>query len=121
MDLPKATVYRLLYTMQQRNVVEKEPDSDLYRLGIKLIEYGEKVRYDLNLVDFAKPLMKFTAQSTGESINIGIRHENKIVTLHSEKGESSVLVSRLIPVADLYCSSLEMLLRPLVCLVQHLV
>ncbi len=106
MDLPKATVYRLLYTMQQRKIIEKEPGSDLYKLGIKLIEYAEKVRYDSSLVDQAKSLMKITAQATGESINIGIRHEDEVVTLHSEEGEKSILVSRLIPVADLYCSSM---------------
>ncbi len=106
LDLPKANIYRILYTMQQRGLVEKEPDSDLYRLGKKLIAYGEKVRYDSNLVELAKPFMRQTSMSIGETSNIGINHEDSIVTLHSEEGEKSFLVSRLIPVAELHCSSM---------------
>lgn len=106
LDLPKANIYRILYTMQRRGLVEKESDSDLYRLGKKLIAYGEKVRYDSNLVELAKPFMKQTSMAIGETTNIGINHENSIVTLHSEEGEKSFLVSRLIPVSELHCSSM---------------
>lgn len=42
LDLPKANVFRILYTMQQHGMVEKEMDTDLYRLGKALIKYGEK-------------------------------------------------------------------------------
>ncbi len=81
-------------------------DTDLYRLGKALIKYGEKVRYDVDLVERAKPFMKMVAKELGETINIGIHHEGQVVTLHSEEGEKSVLVSRLIPVAELHCSSM---------------
>ncbi len=50
--------------------------------------------------------MKMVAKELGETINIGIHHEGQVVTLHSEEGEKSVLVSRLIPVAELHCSSM---------------
>ncbi len=92
--------------MQQHGMVEKEMDTDLYRLGKALIKYGEKVRYDVDLVERAKPFMKMVAKELGETINIGIHHEGQVVTLHSEEGEKSVLVSRLIPVAELHCSSM---------------
>ena len=84
--------------------------TDLYRLGKKLIKYGEKVRYDVNLVELSKFHMKELAQKIGETINIGIKHEDSIITLHSEEGEKSVLVSRLIPVAELHCSSMGKLI-----------
>lgn len=106
LELPKANVYRILYTLQQRGIVEKETETDLYHLGKELIKYGEKVRYDFSLVNCAKHHMKEMAQSLGETVNIGIRDEGNIITLHSEEGEKSVLVSKLIPVAELYCSSM---------------
>lgn len=110
LDLPKANVFRILYTMQQHGVVEKEMDSDHYRLGKALIRYGEKVKYELDLVERARTFMKDTAMKLGETINIGIEHEGQVVTLHSEEGEKSVLVSRLIPVAELHCSSMGKLI-----------
>jgi IclR family KDG regulon transcriptional repressor len=110
LDLPKANIFRILFTMQQRGIIEKEKGTDLYRLGKKLIKYGEKVRYDINLVELSKYHMKELAQKIGETINIGIKHEDSIITLHSEEGEKSVLVSRLIPVAELHCSSMGKLI-----------
>jgi len=110
LELPKANVFRILYTMQQHGVVEKEMDTDLYRLGKELIKYGEKVNYDNNIVELSKHHMRNTAQKIGETINIGIEHDGSIITLHSEEGEKSVLVSRLIPVAELHCSSMGKLI-----------
>lgn len=110
LELPKANVYRILYTMQQHGIIEKENETDLYRLGKELIKYGEKVSYDSDLVDLASVFMKSMAERLGETINIGIEHEGSIVTLHSEEGEKTVLVSRLIPVAELHCSSMGKLI-----------
>ena len=106
LDLPKANVFRILYTMQQHGLIEKEMDTDRYRLGKALIKYGEKVRYDVDLVERAKPFMKKAAKTLAKTINIGIEHEGQVVTLHSEEGEKSVLVSRLIPISELHCSSM---------------
>jgi len=106
LDLPKANVFRILYTLQVNGLVEKESNSDLYRLGNKMIKYGEKVRYDYSIVDVCQSSMKSLASDIGETINLGIEHEGNIITLHSEDGEKSVLVSRLIPVAEPHCSSM---------------
>jgi len=106
LDLPKANVFRILYTLQQRGLVEKASGSDLYRLGKKMIKYAEKVRQDYSIVELAKLPMKHLAQEIGETINLGIEHEGHILTIHSEEGEKSVLVSRLIPVAEPHCSSM---------------
>lgn len=110
LDLPKANVFRILYTLSIHGLVEKDIESDLYRLGKNMIKYGEKVSGDLDIVKRAKPYMKKLAVELGETVNIGIEHEGKVITLHSEEGEKSVLVSRLIPVTELHCSSMGKLL-----------
>lgn len=106
LDLPKASIFRILYTMQQHGLIEKEAGTDMYKLGKELVKYGEKVKHDFNLIKLAKHMMKAIAQKIGETVNIGIENEGSVITLHSEEGEKSVLVSRLIPIADLYCSSM---------------
>lgn len=110
LNLPKANVFRILYTLSTHGLVEQEIESDLYRLGKNMIKYGEKVSDDLDIVKRAKPYMKKLAMELGETVNIGIEHEGKVITLHSEEGEKSVLVSRLIPVTELHCSSMGKLL-----------
>lgn len=106
LDLPKANVFRILYTMQQNGLVEKASGSDLYKLGNKMIQYGEKVRHDFSIVDACKPNMSKLAQDIGETVNLGIIHEESIITIHSEEGEKAVLVSKLIPIAEPHCSSM---------------
>ncbi|MCT4621835.1 MAG: IclR family transcriptional regulator [Marinisporobacter sp.] len=106
LDLPKATVYRILNTLQQKNFIKKDEKTDKYELGLIFIQYGEKVKSKLNLKTIAKPFMKNLAEAIGESVNLGIYHEGNVITIYSEEGESSVLVSKLIPVSPLYCSSM---------------
>jgi IclR family transcriptional regulator, KDG regulon repressor len=106
LDLPKATVFRILNTLHQRNVIEKDEESDKYKLGLLFIEYGEKVKSKLNLKAISQPLMKKLSQEVGETINLGIYHEGRVLNIHSEEGESSALVSKLIPVSPLHCSSM---------------
>jgi len=71
-----------------------------------MIKYGEKVKYDFDLVEAAIFHMKNLAKEIGESVNLGIEHEGKVITLHSEKGEQSALVSKIVPVSNLHCSSM---------------
>lgn len=39
-DLPKATVYRMLYTLETKELVQYNASTARYRLGLKLIEYA---------------------------------------------------------------------------------
>ncbi|ADK15986.1 MULTISPECIES: IclR family transcriptional regulator [Clostridium] len=105
LDLPKATVYRILNTLFQNSIIEKDKNGK-YGLGLIFIQYSEKVKskVDLNLI--AKPFMVDLSAKTGESTNLGILDEDNVVTISSVNGESSVLVSRLIPVSPLHCSSM---------------
>lgn len=106
LGLPKANVFRILYTLQVNGLVEKTADSALYQLGNKLIQYGEKVRHDFSLVNACKSEMSELAKEIGETINLGIVYNNNILTIHSAEGERSSLVSKLIPIAEPYCSSM---------------
>ena len=106
LDLPKANVFRILYTLQHNGLIEKTLETDLYKLGSKFIQYGEKVKQDFSLVDACKPHMSKLAKQIGESVNLGIVYDKHILTIHSEEGERSSLVSKLVPVAEPYCSSM---------------
>lgn len=105
LDLPKATVYRILNTLNKRSIIEKN-DDDKYSLGIVFIKYGEKVKSGLDLRTIAVPFIKELSIITGEAVNIGIRNGDSVLTIDSAEGESSVLISKLIPISPLHCSSM---------------
>lgn len=104
LDLPKATVYRILSTLQDGGFVKKNND-DQYDLGLIFIQYAEKVKGKLSLDQIAAEYMETLAEDIGETVNLGIYFNGNMVTIYSVKGESSILVSKLIPVAPLNCSS----------------
>lgn len=110
LDLPKATVYRILNTLSQKELITKNPESDKYDLGLIFIRYGEKVKSKLNLKTLAQPFMESLSKAVGESVNLGILHDTSVLTIGSIEGESSVLVSKLVPVSPLHCSSMGKIL-----------
>ncbi|MTI67755.1 MAG: IclR family transcriptional regulator [Firmicutes bacterium] len=110
LDLPKATVYRILNTLSNRNFIEKDLTTDKYYLGLIFIQYGQKVKSKLNLKNISAPFMEKLCEEIGETINLGIPYEGNVITIFSTEGESSVLVSKLIPISPLHCSSIGKIL-----------
>lgn len=105
LDLPKATVYRILNTLYRRNFVDKDNDTDKYKLGLSFIQYGEKVKSKLNIKTISEEFMERLSKNVGETVNLGISHDGNIINIFSIEGESSALVSKLIPISPLHCSS----------------
>ena len=106
LDIPKANAFRIIKTLEKWDVLERNSD-EKFTLGKRLIKYGKKAKDSVDIVKISTPFMKDLANEIGETVNLGIRYENnKILIVHSEEGESSILVSRLIPISPMYCSSI---------------
>lgn len=106
LDIPKANAFRILKTLEKWDVVEKN-SNDKFSLGKKLIQYGKRAKHNVDIIKISTPFMKELADEIGETVNLGIRYENnKVLIIHSEEGEASILVSRLIPISPMYCSSI---------------
>ena len=86
----KSSVSRIIGTLASEGFLEKNPSSGKYRLGLKLIDLGNRVlsRYDLR--DHATPFMEELAKRTGEIIHLSILDKNEIVYL-DKKGEGQAL------------------------------
>jgi DNA-binding IclR family transcriptional regulator len=106
LNLPKATVYRILTTLRKWDYVEKTEDLDKYMLGKAFIKVGSKVSSETTIASIAIPFINKLAKKIGESINLGILHKGEVVTLYNAKGEDFYLISNLIPVFPLNCSAM---------------
>lgn len=105
----KATAFRVLQTLLQYKMVEKN-DHDEYYLGSLFIRYGEYAKRNYSIRSIAEPHLKQLAEETGESSNLGIRNENEVITILTAPGESSIMLVDLIPVSPLHCSSMGKIL-----------
>lgn len=106
LELPKATVYRILYTLGKWGFVEKDSYSDEYLLGKSFIKYGTKVKSEIDIATIASPHIDLLAKKIGESVNLGIHYDDFVLTIYDAKGEDFYLVSRLIPISPFNCSAM---------------
>lgn len=105
LDFPKATVFRILTTLEKWGIVEKHQNTDKYKLGMILIKYGAKVSSNLSLVEIAKPIIDNLSDKIGESISLSIEHQGYSLNIYRSSNDHTILTSRLIPISSLNCSS----------------
>ena len=70
LDLPRATVHRLLAALCHRRLVAHDPVTGKYRLGLKLFELGSIVGSSLDVGRVAHPHLVSLARDTGETAHL---------------------------------------------------
>ena len=106
LGIPKTTVFRIILTMEKWGYVEKISDQEKYKLGKGLIKVGQRAASGISITDIAIPYLNELSSEVGESANLGILYEDEILTIANSKGEDFYLISRLIPLSPLNCSSM---------------
>jgi len=94
--LHPSTAHRILGAMTGSGFVERaEPGA--YRLGIRLLELGNIVKSRINIREIALPFMQALHAKLGESVNLGVRHDDEIIYVErTSSGRSSVRVVHLV-------------------------
>jgi DNA-binding IclR family transcriptional regulator len=105
LNLPKATTFRILVTLEKWNIIEKQYNTDKYKLGKILIKYGAKVSSDLSLVQVTGPIIEGLSNKIGESANLNIEYQENSLNIYKSSKDNFNLVSKLIPISPLNCSS----------------
>lgn len=78
-DLPKSTVHRLLAVLRERNYIEKNDSSSLYRLGLEFIELCSGLLNSLELKTEAQPELRRLSLQTGQVVFLAIEQEGELV------------------------------------------
>jgi IclR family KDG regulon transcriptional repressor len=79
LDLGKSNVHRLLSTLVTEGLVEQDPRTGGYRLGIVMFELGEAVKVHLDLHAAAGPVLAHLREQTGESSQVGVLDGDEVV------------------------------------------
>lgn len=81
LGLSKSTVHRLLSALEHREYVRRAPRTGRYRLGIKLLELGQKAGNADGLVTNAGAYLTRLVEETGETAHLGVLREGEVVSL----------------------------------------
>lgn len=101
--LPRATVYRILYTLERRGLVRFDTEALTYRLGFAFLTYGDLVSSSIDLRHEAEEAMLHLYDQTRQTVLLAV-----------DQGDTLVYIFRKENPEGLKVASLEGRTRPLV-------
>lgn len=99
--LDKATVFRLLRTMEKFELIERSPDSDRYRLGLRLHDLGRKAIESRTLRGEAHRFLLDLARRSHESVSLAVAGAGGVVCLDRVDSAKTIISVRT-PVGSLF-------------------
>ncbi len=81
LGLHKSTVSRLLATMEERRLVQKDPVTDKYRLGLGILELAGVALGQMDLRQVAAPLLRQLAIATRETVSLAILDGTQVMLI----------------------------------------
>lgn len=106
LEMPKATVHRILATLLEDNVVLKNDDGR-YRIGPTVLLWGSGFKFNAGIIDLAQPFMMRLRDESRETVHLSVY--NKGVAQYAERYNSPQNVtlrwSKLGSELPLYCTA----------------
>ncbi|MCU9594498.1 IclR family transcriptional regulator [Caldibacillus thermolactis] len=107
LDLPQSTVHRLISTLKEEGFLSKNPKTNHYRLGLRILSLGGAIYSHLELYKESLPIIKSLSKKLNETAHICHMENNKVVylyrteTLHPEDR----LVTQIGRTSPIHCTS----------------
>jgi DNA-binding IclR family transcriptional regulator len=79
LGLGKSSVHRMLGTLAGEGLIEQNPETGNYRLGIVMFELGEAVRVHLDLHTAVGPVLASLREQTRETCQVGVLDGYEVV------------------------------------------
>jgi len=92
LDLPKATVFTTMSTLEYYNMVQKDK-AGRFQIGPKMFQIGMTYASDHSIIELARPYMRKLMEKTGFTVHLGILHENHIMYIAKEEPDQFIKFS----------------------------
>jgi DNA-binding IclR family transcriptional regulator len=79
LGLPTSTVFRLLSVLRDRNYIEKNDSTNVYRLGLGFVELTSLYLNNIELKTEAHPYLRRLSSQTGQVVFMGIEQDGELV------------------------------------------
>jgi IclR family transcriptional regulator, KDG regulon repressor len=88
LGLGKSTVHRLLSTLSEEGLIERNPETGRYRLGLRVLELAAAVSTHMDLHQAATQHMEALRNLTGETVHIAVLDRDAFEVVYVERRES---------------------------------
>lgn len=85
-----ATMYRVLTTLAARGFVETDPQTQEWHIGPTSFRLGSAFLRRSSVVERARPIMRRLMEDTGETANLGIEKDGKVMFLSQVETHESI-------------------------------
>ncbi|MBV8621187.1 MAG: IclR family transcriptional regulator [Curvibacter sp.] len=93
LDVPRASVFRLLQTLEQMGFVERVADSPNYKLSIGVLRLGFEYLASMELTEHGLPIIEDLREKSGYSAHLVVRDGREVVFVAKAAGRQSVFHS----------------------------
>lgn len=91
LKLPRSTAYRILARMADAGLLDHDPDTGRYRLGIRLAALGALAQRSSTLQRTATPVLRALCQETQESVSLLVRSGPQMINVHIETCSNAMI------------------------------
>ncbi len=93
LDLPRASVFRMLYTLEQGGFVEKADDGVSYKLGLAVLRLGFELLASMELTEHGRTVIEELRDRSGYSAHIVVRDARDVVFIAKAAGRNAMFHS----------------------------
>jgi DNA-binding IclR family transcriptional regulator len=90
LDLPRASVFRMLFTLEQGGFVERAQDGVSYKLGLSVLRLGFELLASMELTEHGRPVIEELRDRCGYSAHIVVRDAREVVFIAKAAGHSAL-------------------------------
>jgi len=96
LKLSRNKTFRLLATLEERGLVERDEISGNYRIGLSAVELAHKLLKSVNLIQLARPVMERLAREHDEAVYLTVLQGDEVLFLDMVDSEQQVKAAPLL-------------------------
>lgn len=93
LSLPRASVFRMLHTLEQTGFVERVGDGASYKLGLGVLRLGFEYLASMELTEHGRPVIEDLRDQCGYSSHVVVRDNREVVFVAKAAGRSALFHS----------------------------
>ena len=90
LSIPRQSLIRILNTLCDRGVVDRTGQRGFYRLGMKLLYFGDRLQDKIKLRSIGRPLMQELAEKTRKTVELSTMDRDQLVLVEQIEGTEGI-------------------------------
>lgn len=105
-NMNRTNLYRILYTLRTKGLIEMDADTGKYRLGIRIVQLSSLVLQRLSIRQIARPHLQRFNETVNETTHLVVINDKKVIFIDKLEIQQTILMGSYIGwVAPLYCTA----------------